>query len=124
MQVLLVDDSKLMRHYVARTLRMTGIDVVIHEAENGRDAIGKAFEVRPDLIVTDLNMPEMSGLELVAKVHGIPELCRTPMLVLTADRSAGRAEEALGAGAVDYLTKPVTPEVLRRHLLLILEAQP
>src|SRR5579884_1011379 len=99
MQVLLVDDSKLTRHYVARTLEMTGIDVVIHEAGNGRDAIGKAVEIRPDLIVTDLNMPEMNGLELVSRIHAIPELSGTPMLVLTADRSAGRAEEAIGAGA-------------------------
>jgi len=109
MQILLVDDSPVMRRYVARALEMTGMDITIHEAKNGREAIGIAFRVRPDLIITDLNMPEMSG-----------ELRGTPVLVLSADRSLNRPRELLHAGAIAYLTKPVTPEVLKRSLTAIL----
>jgi CheY-like chemotaxis protein len=58
MQVLVVDDSPVMRHYIARILQMTGIGVTVHEAENGLDALDKAFRIRPDLMITDLNMPE------------------------------------------------------------------
>lgn len=123
MQVLLVDDSPVMRRYVARTLQMTGIDVVIHEAENGRAAFGKAFEIRPDLIITDLNMPEMCGQELIASIHASPELKGTPVLVISADHYAGRSDELVCAGAVAYMTKPVTPESLKSQLLTIIERQ-
>ena len=120
MQILLVDDSPVMRRYVARALEMTGMDITIHEAKNGREAIGIAFRVKPDLIITDLNMPEMSGEELVEKVYEAPELRGTPVLVLSADRSLNRPRELLHAGAIAYLTKPVTPEVLKRSLTAIL----
>lgn len=122
MQVLLVDDSPLMRRYVSRTLEMTGIDVAIHEAENGKQAIERAVNIRPNVIITDLNMPEMSGEELVLHVRNSPDLKDTPVLVLSADRSALRPLELSKAGAVAYLTKPVSPETLRETLMNILEA--
>ncbi|HZL57371.1 MAG TPA: response regulator [Bryobacteraceae bacterium] len=101
---------------------MTGMDVTIHEAENGREAIGLALRIRPDLIITDLNMPEMNGEELVARVRQTTELKGTPVLVLSADRSPARREQLKRAGAVAYLTKPVTPEVLKRYFTGIMEA--
>lgn len=122
MQILVVDDSPVMRRYVSRTLGMTGMDITVHEAENGLEAIGKAFAVKPDLIITDLNMPEMSGKELIQRIYAAKELRGTPILVLSADRSADRPEELLRAGAVAYLTKPVTPEELKRSVTAILEA--
>ncbi|HWE49118.1 MAG TPA: response regulator [Bryobacteraceae bacterium] len=120
MDVLIVDDSPVMRRYIARTLEMTGIELRIHEAGNGREAIAEAVEVRPDLIITDLNMPEMTGEELVARVAADPALGGTPILVLSSDRSAARPGELLHAGAVAYLTKPVSPEALRHQLLRIM----
>jgi two-component system chemotaxis response regulator CheY len=120
MQVLLVDDSQLMRRYVARTLEMTGIDLSIHEASNGREAMEKANRIHPDLIITDLNMPEMSGDELVARVARDPALSGTPVLVISADHSVDRPAELIHVGAVAYLTKPVAPEVLRSRLLEIM----
>lgn len=122
--VLIVDDSSVMRHYIARTLRMTGIDIEIHEAENGREAMCKAVEVRPDLIITDLNMPEMSGEELVLKIHESPELKETPVIVMSAVRYPAKSEELIQAGAMAYMTKPVSPESLCRRFLSILESQP
>jgi two-component system, chemotaxis family, chemotaxis protein CheY len=123
MQVLLVDDSPAMRHYVARTLRMTGMEFQIHEAENGREAMSKAMDVRPDLVITDLNMPEMGGEQLVAEMHKLPELKATPVIVMSAVRSPGKSQELIHAGAVAYMTKPVSPEALGRLLVSILEAR-
>jgi two-component system chemotaxis response regulator CheY len=123
-RVLVVDDSPVMRHYVARALKMTGMNLAIHEAENGRVAMEKAFQILPDVIITDLNMPEMSGQELVARVHAAAELSATRVLVLSADRSDGRVGEMTRAGADDYLTKPVTPEALKNSLMRILEVRP
>lgn len=121
MQVLLVDDSPVMRHFVARTLRMTGVDVSIHEAGDGREAVNLAWRLRPDLIITDLNMPEMSGEELLETVRCTPELRGTPVIVLSAVRSPGKTQSLIGAGAFAYMTKPLSPEALRRSLLQILE---
>ncbi len=123
MLVLLVDDSPTMRRYVARTLRMTGMECSIEEAGNGVEAMRIAAEVRPDLIITDLNMPEMSGDELVACVAKDPVLGRTPILVLSSDRSPCRPEQLIHAGAVAYMTKPVSPEALRVQLLEIMGSQ-
>lgn len=120
-QILLVDDSQLMRRYVARTLEMTGIPLRIHEAADGSAAMDKARAVQPDLIITDLNMPGMSGDELTALIANDPRLHGTPVLVLSADHSANRPEELLHVGAVAYLTKPVAPETLRDRLLQIVE---
>jgi two-component system, chemotaxis family, chemotaxis protein CheY len=123
MEVLLVDDSPLMRRYVARTLQMTGFEIQIHEAANGCEALEKAFGIRPDLIITDLNMPEMSGDELVARIAADPALGGTPVLVLSSDRSAARPGELMHVGAVAYMTKPVSPEALRDQLLEIFSLQ-
>jgi two-component system chemotaxis response regulator CheY len=120
MQVLIVDDSPVMRRYLARTLGMMGLEVEIHEAGNGRDAIEKALCCRPDLIITDLNMPEMSGDELVTRIAADPVLGKTPIVIVSSDQSAGRPEELLQEGAVAYMTKPVSPEALKGQLLRIM----
>ncbi|HTA41667.1 MAG TPA: response regulator [Bryobacteraceae bacterium] len=118
MQILLVDDSRLVRRYVARTLEMTGIDdLCIHEAGNGREAMVEVRKSKPDLIITDLNMPEMNGEELIACVAQDPDLRGIPILVLSADRAEGKPEQLIHEGAIGYLTKPITPEDLRGRLL-------
>jgi len=123
-RVLVVDDSPVMRRYVARSLTMTGLEVSIYEAGNGSDAIAIASDIRPDFVITDLNMPGMSGSELVARMHADPGLRRVPVLVLSADRGRSRASELLDAGAVAYLTKPATPELLRHTLMTALGGRP
>lgn len=120
MNVLLVDDSPAMRRYVARTLQMAGFEAVIHEAANGLEGVSMALSIRPDLVITDLNMPEMNGAELVSRMRESPELREIPVLVLTADRSPARPGDLIRAGAVGYLTKPITPRTLRDELRSIL----
>ena len=115
-RVLVVDDSPLMRRYVIRSLAMAGMEISVYEAGDGREAARMALEILPDLVITDLNMPEMSGVELLAWLHSAPGLEHTPVLVLSADQGPKRSSELLAAGAVAYLTKPATPEALRRSV--------
>jgi two-component system chemotaxis response regulator CheY len=117
MNVLVVDDSPVMRRFLSRTLEMTGLPLCVHEAENGVDAISKALDIHPDLIITDLIMPEMRGDALTETICRTPELKGIPIVVLSADRSAGRPAELLRAGAAAYITKPISPESLRECLL-------
>lgn len=121
MQVLIVDDSPVMRQYLIRALRMTGMDFQTEEAGTGTEAIYKAAIRRPDLIITDLNMPEMNGDQLVAEIARDPRLAGIPVVVLTSDRSAGRPGELMASGAAAFLTKPVSPETLKNSLLRIME---
>ncbi|MDE3197754.1 MAG: response regulator [Acidobacteriota bacterium] len=116
MRVLIVDDSPVMRRYVGRTLRLIREDVNIDEAANGAEAFYHAVLEQPDLIITDLNMPRMRGEELVQRLHTAPELRHIPVLVLSADRSEQRSRSMKRAGAVGYMTKPVTPEMLKESL--------
>ena len=116
-KVLLVDDSPLMRQFVARTLAMTGFEIEVHQADNGREAIRAAHKTTPDLIITDLNMPEFSGEELLSSLAADEKLSSLPVIVLTADVEKCRAGNSVPNPSVRaYLQKPVHPGDLRQQL--------
>jgi len=122
MRVLVVDDSPAMRLYVSRTLEMTGIDVSIDHAANGLEAMEKASIEPPHLIITDLNMPGMTGDELIEKASADGRLRHVPFLVVTADANAQLGEGlASSTRKFERLTKPVSPGMLRSSLLNLLE---
>lgn len=107
-KALVTDDSKLIRKMVASTLQELGITIL--EAANGREAVEVFERERPGLVIMDLMMPEMNGLEAVGKIHHLDP--RVPVLMLT---SSSRRDEVLAAkqlGVVNYLRKPVQPERL------------
>jgi two-component system chemotaxis response regulator CheY len=111
--ILIVDDSATMVLSVKSTLEMNGFTVLT--ASDGVQALGKLKEgVRPDLIITDINMPNMDGLELIRNVRKLPGFRFTPILTLTTESQAAKREEAKLNGATGWLVKPVMgPDLIK-----------
>jgi len=111
--ILVCDDEPHILHVVASKLRNAGFTVVT--AEDGREGLDAAREHRPDLILTDYQMPELSGLELCARLRGDPQLAEIPVIMLTARGFAPEISGADGSNIREVLTKPFSPrEVLQR----------
>ena len=114
MKVLVVDDSITMVMSLKTTLTMNGFEV--ETADNGKTALDKLHAgVKPNLIVTDINMPLMGGLELIGKVRAMPGLKFIPILTLTTEREAGKS-----AGATGWIVKPVSGDDLIRVIKKVL----
>lgn len=107
MKVLVVDDSVTMVMSLKATLSMNGFEV--ETAHNGEAALDKLKAgVRPNLILTDINMPVMGGMELIRNVRALPGLKFVPILTLTTESEAGKREEGKKAGATGWIVKPVS----------------
>jgi two-component system chemotaxis response regulator CheY len=107
--ILIVDDSVSMRHMVRFTLAEAGYTIV--EACDGQDAIGKLTGgVRPDLVITDLNMPEMDGLSFIKHMRTMPSFRFTPILMLTTESADHKKKAGQAAGATGWIVKPFNPE--------------
>lgn len=107
-QILVVDDSATMRRMVMASLRdLPGVK--FGEASNGLEAIEHLAISPCDLMILDLNMPDMHGLEVLKFVLGHPSYRDTPIIILTTRGDEGSRGEAIAAGAACYLTKPFEP---------------
>jgi len=105
--ILVVDDSVTMVMSLKSTLVMNGFQA--ESAANGREALDKLETgLRPDLIVTDVNMPVMGGMELIKKVRAMPGLKFIPILTLTTESEVAKKNEGKLAGATGWLVKPVS----------------
>jgi two-component system chemotaxis response regulator CheY len=109
-QVLTVDDSASVRQMVSFTLRNAGYGVV--EAGDGRDGSVKAQGQKFDLIITDLNMPNMDGIEMIAAIRKLPGYGFTPILMLTTESQPEKKEAGRRAGATGWIVKPFQAEQL------------
>jgi two-component system chemotaxis response regulator CheY len=107
--VLTVDDSSSVRQMVSFTLRTAGYDVV--EAENGRAALER-LNSPLHLVITDLNMPEMDGMELIRQIRAGTRQKYVPIVLLTTESQDAKKQEARAAGASGWITKPFRPEQL------------
>jgi CheY-like chemotaxis protein len=107
-RILVVDDSPAQRHYVADCLTRQGFDVAT--AENGRIALDKAQVLRPQLVVSDYEMPVMTGFELVHALRRDPELRQIPVIMLTAREAKRDMAQMRAAGASAYLVKPFSQD--------------
>lgn len=105
-----VDDSASVRQMVSFTLSEAGYNVI--EACNGRDAIQKLNSNAPNLIVTDLNMPEMNGIDLIRNVRTNPRYKFVPIILLTTESNDDKKKEGKSAGATGWIVKPFKPEQL------------
>ncbi len=107
--VLVVDDSVSMRQMVTFTLSGAGYDVV--EAGDGKEAVDKLHGgARPNLVITDLNMPHMDGIALIKAIRGMTSHKFTPILMLTTESADNKKKEGQGAGATGWIVKPFNPE--------------
>jgi len=108
--ILIVDDSASMRQMVAFTLTSAGFAVT--EAEDGVVALGKARGAKFNAVVTDVNMPNMDGIELIRQLRTLPDYRFTPMLMLTTEAGIEKKTEGKAAGATGWLVKPFNPDQL------------
>ena len=108
--ILAVDDSASMRQMVTFTLKNAGHDVT--EAEDGVQALGIAKGKSFDLVITDVNMPNMDGITLIKELRALPALKFTPMLMLTTESSGDKKAEGKAAGATGWIVKPFNPDQL------------
>lgn len=115
MRILVVDDSKAMRMIIERTLHLAGYeDHEIVQAGNGHQAIEAIGQAPPDLVLCDWNMPEMSGLELLAALRGAG--WQVPFGFVTSEAAPHMRDQALAAGAMFLIVKPFTPEDFQEAL--------
>ncbi|RKY85339.1 two-component system response regulator [candidate division KSB1 bacterium] len=119
LNILIVDDSVTMRRILVNTLGKIGYSNVI-EATDGKDALAKMYSEKVDFIITDWNMPEMSGLEFVQSVRGDEYFKNIPILMVTTRSLKDDIITALKAGINNYVVKPFTPEVLDKKIKEIL----
>ncbi len=111
LNIMIVDDSSLTRKAIKQIIDMLGLDVgQILEAENGTEALKILEETKVDLVLADLNMPEMGGIEMIYHMRGNEAIKDIPVVVVSTESSTTRIEGLLANGAKAYLHKPFTPE--------------
>lgn len=108
--ILCVDDSASVRQMVKLTLAGAGYDV--SEATDGKDALGKAGAGAYNMVVTDLNMPNMDGLSLIRELRKLPTYRGVPIIFLTTESDEGKKAEAKQSGATAWITKPFKQDQL------------
>ena len=102
--ILLIEDYSDTREMISTLLRRRGYDVI--EAEDGLEGLLKASWQNPDLILMDLALPEMDGVEVTRRIHSIPKLAETPIIVLSAYLNEAVERDVLAAGCVEIFPKP------------------
>ena len=116
--ILIVDDSRTMRTMVREALEADSFQVV--EAKDGAAALAAVETIHADMVITDVNMPEMDGLHLVRALRELPKYRFTPILVLTTESGADIKLRGREAGASGWLVKPFDPEQLRQTVQHVL----
>ena len=118
-KILVVDDSATMRMFLSMTLKRVFADISITEAENGADAIKKLQTQDVDIVLTDMMMPEMNGLQLIENIRKLLNK-DVPIIVITTKGEEKDRELGLSLGANGYITKPVSGNKLKDEVLKFL----
>ena len=121
-RVLIVDDSSLTRKIVERSLRQADIDLKqVLEAGNGEEALAVLAQSPVDLILCDVRMPVMDGLEFVKRLAGVENAKGVPVVMITTECSESHVVQALSCGARGYIRKPFTPDQVKEQIIPVLE---
>jgi len=120
--VLVVDDSAAIRKILQRGLRQTGMAIgAIHEAGDGEEALAVMQQRPVRLVLSDINMPKMDGLQLLASLKGSPQWHNIPVVMITTEGGEAKVSEAVRLGAAGYVRKPFTADQIKEKLTGILE---
>ncbi len=119
MKIMVVDDCQTTRKLLGHYLKSRGYSVVF--AENGLDALEKLGSETVNLIMTDLNMPYMDGMELIKTLRSDPNLSELPILMVTTENDDLERKKALEMGADGYVVKPVTGDAIAENIKAILK---
>jgi two-component system chemotaxis response regulator CheY len=120
---LIVDDSSVMRKIVERALRQAGLEsLVVYEAASGAEGIEQLRTKTVDLILSDINMPTMDGLEFVRQIKAQNLAPGIPVVMITTESSEEHVKQAIQAGARGYIRKPFTAEQVKERVLPLLSA--
>ena len=115
--VLIVDDSLSMRSVIKKTIKVSGFKVGAYfEAADGKEALKILADAWVDLVLTDINMPNMNGLELITKMHEDQILRSIPVVMVTTEGSEKSIQTSMEMGAKGYIKKPFQPEDIKRVL--------
>ncbi len=119
--ILIVDDSLPMRSVIIKTIKASGFGTTnFYQASDGIKALEVLKDEWMDLVMTDYNMPDMNGVELISEMKKNDELSSIPVIVVTTEGSQKKVQEFTEKGATDYVKKPFTPETIREKLTQIL----
>jgi two-component system, chemotaxis family, chemotaxis protein CheY len=122
-RALIVDDSSVMRKIVERCLRQAGMDLgQVHEASNGAEALALVTENTFDLILSDINMPVMDGLEFIKHLKEVESAKNIPIVMITTEGGEKSVLEALSLGAKGYIRKPFTSDQVKEHVIPVLRS--
>ena len=122
-KILIVDDSTVTRMVLKKTIGMTDFPVdEIVEAGNGQEALDLLCDHKVDLILADLNMPEMNGMEMTAAILANKTTCNIPVVIVSTHASDMRINELRSQGVKNYIHKPFTPETIRDALDEVFQA--
>ncbi len=122
-QILVVDDSAAIRKILQRVLRQTGMSIgAIHEAGDGQEALQTLAAQKVDLVLSDINMPKMDGLQLLASLRASAEWRNIPVVMITTEGGEMKVAEAVKLGASGYVRKPFTADQIKEKLSGFLEA--
>ena len=123
--ILIVDDSPAMRRVVRRVIDLCGFEIgTCFEAGDGSEALSILRSQWVDLILTDINMPNLNGEQLLLEIRADAALASIPVLVVSTDQSASRILDMMASGASGYISKPFQPAALSEHMSRLLGGSP
>jgi two-component system chemotaxis response regulator CheY len=122
-RALIVDDSSVMRKIIERSLRQAGLDsLIVFEASSGIEGLEVLRSKKVDLILSDINMPSMDGLEFVRQIRSQQLAPEVPVVMITTESSEEHVKQAIQAGARGYIRKPFTADQVKERVLSLLSA--